>query len=200
MEKAFFHLLRDYLPADTRIVPTYVGLDETPAITIDQADEYFVDRRPLNIDGKQYYRKRYHCNIWINIFCNTERERYDLINFVENRILQAETNHYTTCERFNPEDNFCNILNDECEALKSHNGRAAKKQCPKPKDYKYSSFFKKNNIIKNTFKIDSVTNLDELTTDQNILRTIFKLDFEYYKYYEIGGQLLENIEINEDLL
>ena len=46
----------------------------------------------------------------------------------------------------------------------------------------------------------SITDLDELEPSQSILRTIFKLEMDYFKYYTIGGRTYDTFEIAEVLL
>lgn len=201
MEKAFHNLLQDNIIYDGSIVDCILGyapIDETPCITINTADETFIRRRYAEIDHIQQIQKRYRDNVWINIWCNTNKERIKITEQVQNRILQAEANHYTTCSNYNHETTYCNVLKRECEALTSNKPRAKKNQCPNLNIYE--SFFKQNNIIKNTFCIDSITDLDELDISDVVLRTIIKLRMDYYTYYPIGGKLYENIEFTGDLI
>ena len=45
-----------------------------------------------------------------------------------------------------------------------------------------------------------MTDLDELSESETVLRTIFKLNMQYYKFYPIGGRLFDSITFNEGLL
>lgn len=200
METAFLNLLANHLFLDGKIVPfvkNYSEIDRTPCFTINQADEQFVRRRYAQIDGAEYIRKRYSSNIWINIWCNTEKERHELIKQVNNRILQAEANHYSTCKFY--KDDECSILKSRCEALTrtDTNARAKKNQCPDINHYQ--SFFQSHHIVKNTFHVDSVTDLDELDPTGQVLRTIFKLNMDYYQYYPIGGKPFTDFELETEL-
>ncbi len=201
MEKAFYDLLQDNISYDGSVVDCILGyapIDETPCITIITADEIFIRRRYAEINHIQQIQKRYRDNVWINIWCNTNKQRVKITEQVQNRILQAEANHYTTCSNYNHKTTYCNVLKRECEALTSNKPRANKNQCPNSNIYE--SFFKQNNIIKNTFCIDSITDLDELDISNVVLRTIIKLKMDYYTYYPIGGKLYENIEFTGDLI
>lgn len=194
MEKAFLNLLKNKIFYNGRHVPVirrYAPIDQTPCITIMQADENFKRRRYVEIDHIQHIEKKYTSDIWINVWCNTEHERQSIIESVKNQILKAEANHFNTCKNYNQP--CCQLLKSECLALNQ-----IKKQCP-IKDM-YSSFFKTNNIVKNTFHINSITDLDELEYETPILRTIFKLQMDYHTYYPIGGELFEEIIIDGDLL
>ena len=196
METAFLKLLANNIIFEDKIIPfvkNYADLDRTPCFTINQADEVFVRRRYVQLDGAEYIRKRYTSNLWINIWCNTEKERHTIMKQIYNRIFQAEANHYTTCKYFNNDE--CTLLGSRCEALTrtDTNARANKNQCPDINHY--TSFFQTYNIIKNTFHIDSVTDLDELDPSREVLRTIFKLTMDYYQYYPIGGKPFTDFEL-----
>ena len=196
METAFLNLLANQIIFDDKIIPfvkNYADIDRTPCFTINQADEQFIRRRYIQINGEEYIRKRYTSNIWINIWCNTEKERHSIMKQIYNRIFQAEANHYTTCKHY--KDETCNVTGSRCEALTrtDTNARANKKQCPDINHY--TSFFQTHNIIKNTFQIDSVTDLDELDPSREILRTIFKLQMDYHQYYNIGGKPFTDFEL-----
>ncbi len=194
METAFLDLLKNQIVYENTIIPfvkNYAEIDRSPCFTINQADERFIRRRYVQIDGAEYLRKRYNATIWINIWCNTEKERHTLTKQIDHRILQAETNHYTTCKYY--EDDSCKLLESRCEALTHNTGRTNKSQCPRINDYQ--SFFQKHHIIKNTFRIDSVTDLDELDPTGQILRTIFKLEMDYYHYHKIGGKPFDEFEL-----
>lgn len=199
METAFLNLLANNLFFDDKIIPfvkNYANIDRTPCFTINQADEQFVRRRYVQIDGAEYIRKRYRSDIWINIWCNSEKERHSLMQQINHRIFQAEANHYSTCKYFKNDE--CLLLESSCEALTriNTNARAKKNQCPDINHY--TSFFENHHILKNTFKIESVTDLDELDPSGQVLRTIFKLNMDYYQYYRIGGEPFTDFEL-EDL-
>lgn len=201
LEKAFIDLLRGHLTVQDNKIYTgnrYRPSDITPCVNVSLADESIIKQKYVEIDNVQYISKRYSADIWINIWCNSEEERQTLITEINNRILKAEANHYSACANFNPVNSKCNATMNECEALNTLNGRTNKKQCPNLQIYQ--SFFKHNNIVKRTFSINSVTDLDELDTSETILRTIFKTQMEYYTFYRIGGKTYDSINIREDLL
>lgn len=201
MENAFYDLLNKQIQYDESIVPIikgYAEIDSTPCITIQTADETFVKRRYVEIDNIQYIQKRYQTDVWINIWCNSNKQRISIIQQVQNRILQAEANHYSTCKNYNMQDKSCEVLNDTCKALTKNKHRAHKNQCPNLDIY--TSFFKHYHIIKNTFSINSITDLDELNIHEPVLRSILKLKMNYYSYYKIGGEVYTQLEIDEELL
>lgn len=203
MEEALYQLLNQHITIDEepiQIMQGYAEIDSTPCITITTADETFQKRRYVEIQNKQYIQKKYGVDVWINLWANTNKQRNQLIQVVQDRILQAEANHYTTCKHYNLLDQTCNITNDTCEAItnKGHKHRPHKGQCPSLD--KYCSFFKTHNIIKNTFYVDGVTDLDELDLHDPILRTIIKTKMNYYTYYLIGGDTYEHASTPNTLI
>lgn len=196
LEKAFIDLLRNNLNISNEKIYTgnrYRAKDITPCVNLLVADETLIRRRYLEKKCKQYIQQEYNAELWINIWCNTEEERTLLTDEIRTRIYQTLANHHTTCAHYN--EGICKINNETCEALTSHNTRANKKQCPDLT--KYQSFFSQNQIPKRTFKLLSITDLDELEVSQNILRTIFKLEMNYKTYYEIGGRTFTDFKSTE---
>ena len=200
-EKAVWDLLNGNVKLDDvdviSLVRRLTSEDETPCITIQQAAEVQLNRQVM--PGKhEVIMTRNNVEVWINIWANTEEERNYIINQVEHRINQALANHYTTCANYNQGN--CDFLEDACAALNITNGRTAKNQCPYPKDYNYKSWFIQNKIIKNTFIISGRQDMDELNITQPVLRTLIKLDFDYFRTYDLGGQEIKDIIIDEALL
>ena len=197
LEKAFIDLLRGHLSISNEKIYTgnrYRPKDITPCVNLILADETFIRRRYVEINNSQHIQQYHSGELWINIWCNTEEERQNLIDQTDIRIKQALANHYTTCAHYNNE--LCSKTNDECEALTSQSNRANKNQCPDLT--KYQSFFNYNHIPKTTFKYSKM-DLDELDLSEPVLRTIFKLNMNFYTYYEIGGRTFADVCFEEEL-
>lgn len=202
LEKAFIDLLRNHLTtisnekiyAGTRYRP----IDITPCVNVSLAAENFLLQRFTEIGTVQYLQKKYDAELWINIYANSEEERQNLIDEVHTRILQAETHHYTTCANFIFETQKCSETNERCAALTVHNTRTIKNQCPNLEIY--NPFFKDNNIIRRTFCVNNILDLDDYEPTETVLRTIIKLNMEYYSFYKIGGKPFNNLQISEELL
>ena len=201
LEEAFITLLRNHLPIHNKYIFTgsrYIPNDRTPCVSIQVADETFIRKNYVEINHVQHLRRLYSADVWVNIWCSTEEERTALINAIELRFNQLLASHYTTCSNFNFDDNTCSKLDDECEVLTSDTGRANKRQCPNLENF--TSFFETYNIPQRTFYVNSMTDLDERGESETVLRTIFKLNMQYYKFYPIGGRLFDSITFNEGLL
>ncbi|WP_458454182.1 hypothetical protein [Methanobrevibacter sp.] len=201
MEKAVWDLLNGNIKFNDNNVISLVrrltSEDETPCITIRQAAEVQLAREIIP-SKTEVIQTINNVEVWIDIWANTEEERDSLRLQVERRIFQALANHYTTCDNFNKGQ--CNFLDKECEALTVTNGRTAKNQCPYPNENQYTSWFKKYHIIKPSFTISGRQDMDESDLSRPVLRTLIKLDMDYYLNYDLGGHELEDIIIDEELL
>ena len=200
LEKAFIDLLRNNLTTVTND-KIYTGnryrpKDITPCVNVSLVSENLVKQRITEIKTIQYLQKRYDVELWINIYANSEEERQTLIQEVHNRILQAESHHYTTCANFIFETQYCSKTDETCTALTVQNGRSNKKQCPNLEIY--TPFFKQNNIIPRTFYVNSTIDLDDYQVTETVLRTIIKLNMDYYSFYKIGGKPFKNYIIKEE--
>lgn len=197
---AFQKLLRgnitDVPDADIYYGSRYSPIDKTPCITLEVASETFIARTPLEIRNVEFLKKTYDSEIWINVWCNSEEERARIVNDVHDILLKAEINHYLACPFYETGD--CVHLNDTCLCFTMNTGRANKNQCPNVGIYK--SFFRYNHILKKTFQVGSILNMDELNTTEPLLRTIFRLTMRHSIYKEVGGRPFEELKISEELL
>lgn len=198
--KAFQKLLRGNInavpDADIYYGSRYSPIDKTPCITLEVASETFIKRVPLEINQVEFLKKTYESEVWINCWCNIEEERAEIVNEVHDILLKAEINHYLSCPFYQNEE--CTNLKTTCLCLTEDTGRANKNQCPDLSIYQ--SFFRYNDILKKTFKIGSVLNMDELGTNEPILRTIFRLTMRHSTYTEVGGRTFKTLTIDEELL
>lgn len=196
LEKAFIDLLRNHLCISNDKIYAgnrYRPKDITPCVNLLLADETFIRRRYVEINNKQYIEEYYNAELWINIWCNKEEERAQLLSQIKTRINQLLANHYTTCIFYDCKNHNCSQIMDICEALTSQSNRANKNLCPNPTHYR--SVFNMYHIPKRTFHVNSITDLDELEISESILRSIFKLEMDYYTYYEIGGRVFTDFTI-----
>lgn len=199
-EKAFIDLLRNNLSISNEKIFTgnrYKPIDVTPCVTVNQVSEVQVSTKQIP-GPEEVIQSQYDVQVWINIWCNNEEERTTLVDEVEQRILQALADHYTTCNNYH--DGQCTFLSDECATLNITNARTAKNQCPYPNTYEYCNWFNKNNILKRSFAITGKQDMDELDLTKPVLRTIIRVDMNYYTIYNIGGHPIGNFTINEGLL
>ena len=103
LEKAFIDLLRNHLSIDNSKIYTgnrFKPKDISPCVNLLVADEQFIRRRFIEINNQEYIQQRYNAELWINLWCNLEEERQELITEIQTRINQALANHYSTCQCF----------------------------------------------------------------------------------------------------
>ncbi|MCF0125769.1 MAG: hypothetical protein HUJ68_08475 [Clostridia bacterium] len=187
IRKGIINLLQNRIKINDYTLPVIAPgniTDKTPCITITQTDENMVERRYTGNTTINVFIK-YNADVYINIWCNSDTDRHNIIKQIREIFFQAIGNHYSTCTNYN--NGACQYLEQDCKALTEINGRTAKKQCPQPKDYHYESFFKRNNIYKNTFKIQGETDGDDLNLKPPIYHSIIKINCDYYVEHEIGG-------------
>lgn len=148
---------------------------------------------------KQVLQERKNSTIQIHVWCNTEKERESICNQIQTLFYQMQSDHYRYCNNYN--DGVCKYLQGDCKAVDNNsNMRAVKNQCPQPTEYEYCNLFSKYHIIRNTFNLEPPFSLDDLTTTPPTLHSIFKCSMTYYTYYNIGGNTIQNINFNEELL
>lgn len=206
--------------SDDTLVPVIkrpYPIDKTPCITIDNSSGTSIYEKqiinkdlPINEDHPQYVpggkniisqqvmRTERSITLELNCWCDTEHERQEIIDKIQELFIKADTDHYTYCANYN--DNYCSSLEMTCRATTMNNGRTVKKQCPKPKQFGYINVFTLYDIIRSTFDVEPAYDLDDYSTTEPVLRSIIKVTFNYYDYKVIGGAISQKIKIHEELL
>ncbi|MBX7076663.1 MAG: hypothetical protein K1X33_05055 [Methanobacteriaceae archaeon] len=207
-EHTFLEILQDNIQIDDETVPVIVKNrleDSTPCITINTIKSDYLDDKkiytsyyPLKKDHPLYDNdnpnKKYPqemveqsklVSLQINLWCNTERQRYIINQKILELLNKAFNYHYSTCDNYNQNSKECGTLKRECLSIKDLSSRGIKGLCLKPKIYGYKSIFKKNNIRK--INLDTEFNQDELDKNPPILHTIYRINLEYLDKYNRGG-------------
>ena len=200
MVKAFWELLHGNIIYNDKKIPILKRLkskDKTPCITIDLASDMQL-KRDYRTDETQRIVLEKNAEIWINIWCDTEEERHNLLSQIRLLFFKALGNHYSLCSHY--DNGECTFLERECEALTITNGRSVKNQCPHPEDNDYTSWFKKHHIIKRSFRLSGISEMDELNITEPVLRTLIKFDLNYIQSYDLGGHVPTDLTFEDDLL
>lgn len=200
MVEAFLDILKGNIIYNDKPVPILKRLkskDKTPCITIDLASDMQINR-DYRTDKTQRIVLENNAEIWINIWCDTEEERHTILSQIRLLFFKVLGNHYTTCSHYN-DDGTCTFLDRECEALTVINGRSAKSQCPHPRENDYASWFKKHHIIKRSFRLSGISEMDELDVAEPVLRTLIKFDLNYIISHDLGGHVATDLTIEDDL-
>lgn len=202
---------------DVRIVKREYPIDKTPCITIDNSSgtasiqKHVIDKdcklpsthpqydedHPDKLVSQQVIREERNITLDLNIWCDDEDSRDEITNLISKLFFQVQSDYYKFCSNYNNGD--CSYLDTQCKVTDS-TMRGVKGQCPKPHDYHYENVFSKFDIIRNTFDVAPAFDLDDLTTNPPIRRSIIRVSFSYYDYYVIGGAISQNLIINEELI
>ena len=191
--------------------------DHTPCITIDNSGgSATIDKKITNRDytipethpqydpehpdktiSQQVRREQIAIELGVHIWCDDEPQREEITKKVRTLFDMVQSDHYLFCQQYN--NGNCTFLDTECK-VNPHTIRGIKNQCPKPYDYHYKNIFTAFDIIRATFNVAPPYILDDTTTNPPVLRSIIRVYFSYYEYYNIGGAVSENLHVNEDLL
>ena len=207
-------ILRD--GTDVRVVKREYPIDKTPCITIDNSSgtaiiqknitnkEYIIPsdhpqynpQNPSATISQQVIREERNITLELNVWCDNEDEREEICDKIRELFYKVQSDHYTYCANYNGGN--CTYLKTPCKVNNSFRG--IKNQCPKPQEYHYKNIFTVFDIIRATFDVAPSYILDDLPTTPPVLRSIITVSFSYYDYYNIGGERIDNLSLNEDLI
>ena len=202
---------------DVRIVKREYPIDKTPCITMDNSSgtsviqKHVIDHDcklqsthpqydPLHPDklvSQQVIREERNITVDLNIWCDDEDSRDEITDLISKLFYQVQSDYYKFCTKYN--EGQCQYLDNSCRVTAA-SMRGVKGQCPKPQDYHYENVFTHYDIIRGTFDVAPAFDLDDLTTNPPIRRSIIRVSFNYYDYYIIGGAISQNLIINEELI
>lgn len=201
---------------DVRIVKREYPIDKTPCITIDTTGPTTIQKHVIDKDCKlpsthpqydkdhpdrlvsqQVIRAERNIDLDLNIWCDDEEGRDEITDLISKLFYQVQSDYYKFCTNYNAGQ--CTYLETTCKVTQD-TMRGVKCQCPKPQDYHYENVFTKYDIIRNSFDVTPAYDLDDLTTNPPIRRSIIRVSFSYYDYYVIGGAISQNLIINEELI
>ena len=202
---------------DVRIIKRGYPKDKTPCLTIDNSsgtaliNKHIIDmdmimpsshpqydaENPYKSISQQVIREERSINLDLNIWCDDEIQRDEITNKITKIFNQVQSDYYTFCQQY--VNGMCKYLNEECK-VDNTTIRGVKGQCPKPTEYNYQNIFKQYDIIRPSFDVTPPHISDDFSTNPPVLRSIMRISFSYYDYYNIGGAVIGNLIINEELL
>lgn len=214
--KALLFLFKGKIRVGNTIIPVIkrnYPIDKTPCVTIEDttggrtyrtdflqmklplptSHPQFDSNDPDRLFPQQVLRMKRNITLNLNVWCNSEEERDMILTQIDLIIKWVFSNNYHHCTNFNNSTNFCETLNRECEAIQSINGRGIKNQCPNPEEYSYQNIFGKYHLLPKTFNVEPPFSLDDFNTEPPALRSVIKVTTDYYEYYRIGGNEIEDI-------
>ena len=220
--KAIRRVLFDNVYYNNEIVPvikrTYPK-DETPCITVDDSGgSAFMERQildvpcvlqnthpcfdveePFKLHPQQVLRETHYGTITVNVWCDDEFMREDLIRQVELLFHQAQSDYYLFCDNYH--DGECAGCNGPCMALlQKEDIRGVKGQCPNPELYHYKNIFTTYNLIRSSFIMEQPFTLDDLSRTEPVLRSVFKIRTGYYVYHIIGGLISDKVTSDANVI
>ena len=207
---ALIHMLQGRIiledNTDVRIIKREYPIDKTPCLTIDDSggtailQKKIIDKDCL-VDGEvisqQVIREQRSISLNLNVWCDTEDERDEITDKIRDIFYKLQSDYYQYCTQY--DDGECAFLDDDCQVT-AETMRGVKCQCPKPAEYGYENLFTKFDIIRSSFDVEPPYQLDDLTTTPPIRRSIIRISFMYYDYYNIGGAITQNITFDEEVL
>lgn len=213
--KAIRRILFDNVFYKGEIVPvkkrTY-PYDTTPCITIDDSGgSAFMERHidndyypvsnthplydeedPFRKFPQQVLREVHQGSVNVNVWCDDEFMREDLIKQVEKLFKQAQSDYYIFCDNYR--EGECAGCNGPCIVdLTVPEKRMVKGQCPNPELYHYKNVFTTYNLIRASFIVNQPFSLDDLSKTEPVLRSIFKVTSGYYVDHVIGGLVSQSL-------
>ena len=214
--KAIRRVLFDKVTLDGEIVPVIkrsYPYDKTPCITIDDSGgSAFMQRHILNVDypvdnthpqfdiedpfkkiPQQVLREVYQGSVTVNVWCDDEFQREELIRQVELLFHQAQSDYYIFCNNYR--EGECAGCNGPCMVpLSRTDKRGVKGQCPNPLLYGYENIFTTYNLIRYSFNAGQPFTLDDLGCTEPVLRSVFRVSSGYYVDHIIGGHVSTSLK------
>lgn len=207
--------IQDIEGGRVRVIPKHLPESKIPCITIHNNGGIIVkgSEKLLNINAtlpsthpqydpsnpnrlypQQFRRTRNNTTVQVNVWATTEQDRYHINEQVKILIWKLKSDHYTLCPYNNK--GYCENIEAQCPVNSVNNHHTAKGQCPEPKNYNYHSLFTTYDIIRSTFTNDPEFNQDELDKAQPLLRTIHNFELEYYDYWNLGGNITTDYNLD----
>ena len=192
---ALYHNIR---LEDGSIVPVLkkpYPIDKTPCLTLDEQDTR-LKRKYFTYTPYEYLNREYDTSIVLNVWCDTETDRQNILTEIEKVFNWLETDNYQLCTNY--KDGTCTTLKGACPVPTGTDGRSKKHQCPQPEKNQYTNLFTYYNIHRNTLNINQGIDNDEYDKKTPLLRTIIQISLNYTTLYCNDGKISETLEYKEE--
>lgn len=170
-------------------------VDKTPCITFDEQDTRLIEKY-FTYEPQEYLNRIYDTDIVVNIWCDSEDDRQNILDQIHTLFNYLETDNYQLCANY--DDGTCIYLKDVCPVPSSDKGRCMKHQCPEPEEYKYCNLFTFYNVYRNTLNVNEGVDNDEYDRKPPLLRTMIKTSFRYLTKYCNDGKISETLNYKEE--
>lgn len=222
VKRTYLQILQNRIIFDDNIVPVVIKdywYDTTPCVTITgfSRDKGRYNRQQRTIfkelsenhplfDAEnptekypflaEYQRKEYE--IQLNVWCNNEREREEIVNQIRQLLFLARNHHYSYCVNYDIETHNCNRLNEECKARTVTGYKGLRGLCPAPRRYGYCNIYKSKGILQNTIQVSPDYERDEYEHRPPLKRSIIVINLDYYDIFLYDGEpvVCANVEMD----
>ena len=202
IKKTFVKILRDKIQVDDKIIPVVIKdypYDNTPCITINgfNRDRGKHRRQQVNVlsrlsDNHPLYDPKYperrfphsaefsikNYEIWINVWCNTERERELIVDQIYDCLFYCMNLHYMYCVRFDPKSRCCETSGEICEAITDNGYHGLRGVCPNHHNHPLN-IMSQNGIIKNSVHISPNYEDDSPDKREPLKHSIIEVSLDY---------------------
>ena len=195
-EAYLVELLQGHLTVDDRnvqLVKHFSNAPSLPVVTLDLSGGTTTDYYWHDFDDEGHEILWQHCtsNINLSLWCNTEDERQQLTEQIQDCFHKEKQYHYTYCSQY--EDGNCSN-GGNCRTNNSLNSDA-KQVCPNPEEYGYESLRAKHSIVENSIRVEPPFDMDEYDKQPPLLRSILRCSAEYERLITSEGEPVDEIII-----
>ena len=198
-----------------RLIQSPPTTDNTPCITIDSSGgtrnlgKYFTNKdyplppdhpqydhnHPERLFSRQILLEKRGVDLDLNIWCNTEDEREEIITQIRTLFYLAQSDNYRFCSNYNKNTHECNCLEETCPTfeLTEPDTRGSKGQCMDPNTYGYKNIFTEYDIVRGSFDVEPAYPLDDLNKENLLMRSVIRVSCDYYDTHIIGGIVSDRI-------
>ena len=166
-------LLQGYLTYDDKPVQVVKNFNHNPSRPVITLDIQSVIVQKIYNDPSLCERHwDYRSDININLWCDNEAQRQNLVEQILDCFYKEQTSHYRYCPNY--ENGNCKTLTAVCPATTRTNSR-----CPKPDEHGFTSLQYRHNIVQGSLIVEHPFELDEVSDHPPLLRSIFRCTADY---------------------
>jgi len=166
-------LLQGYLTYDDKPVQVVKNFNNNPTRPVITLDIQSVTLQKIYNEPSLCERHwDYRSDININLWCDNEAQRQNLVEQILDCFYKEQTGHYRYCPNYS--DGNCKTLTSTCPASSRTNCR-----CPKPDKNGFTSLQYRHNIVNGSLMVEHPFELDEVSDHPPLLRSIFRCTADY---------------------
>ena len=152
---------------------------------------------PNKLYPQEVLRQRYSSNINTNVWANTPDDADNITTQIKTIFNKTLSFDYHFCYNYDKISHLCSTTALECEAISNNFSRGIRNQCPSPSKNNFMTIPYFYNIIMRTFDFGVEYSLDDLDIEQEMYRTVLPVKMDYYTYYTLGGNPINNLYVTD---